>query len=79
MTERETTRLCPDCEEEYLMEVREPGTRLPVEVYCPACGFSEEVEEDGYPSEEDASEEEGVAEEELGDIEEVSREEEEFF
>ena len=56
LTERETTRLCPDCEEEYLIEVREPGVRIPVEVYCPACGYTEDVDpEEEYGEEEEAA------------------------
>jgi hypothetical protein len=79
LTERETTRLCPDCEEEYLIEVREPGVRVPVEVYCPACGYTEDVDpEEEFGEEEEAAKEEGDVEE-LQDIDELSRGDDEAY
>ena len=78
MTERETTRLCPDCEEEYLIEVREPGVRVPVEIYCPSCGYTEDAEpEEVLEEEEEAKDDSDV--EELAEIDELSREDDELF
>jgi len=79
LTERETTRLCPDCEEEYLIEVREPGIRVPVEVYCPACGYTEDADpEEMFEEEEGAAKEEADVEE-FADIDELSHDDDETF
>ena len=59
MSERRTNKMCPECEEEYLVEVREPGVHEPVEIFCPACGFTAEAE----PGEEESNEEEAEVEE----------------
>lgn len=44
MSERKTNKLCPECDEEYLVEVREPGVPEPIEIYCPSCGYTAEPE-----------------------------------
>lgn len=55
MSERKTNKMCPECDEEYLVEVREPGVPEPVEIFCPACGYTAEVEEEeGAEDEEEA-------------------------
>jgi hypothetical protein len=77
VTEHETTRLCPECEEEYLVEVREPGVRVPIEIYCPACGYAEDVDQESEVGDEDEATESDA--EDYADIDEVSREEEEYF
>lgn len=56
MAERKTNKLCPECDEEYLVEVREPGVSEPIEIYCPACGFTAEPEEVSDEEEEEGEE-----------------------
>jgi uncharacterized Zn finger protein (UPF0148 family) len=48
--------MCPECDEEYLVEVREPGVPEPVEVFCPSCGYTAEPEERSEDSEESVDE-----------------------
>lgn len=76
LTERETTRLCPDCEEEYLIEVREPGVRAPIEIYCPSCGYTEDNESDDedLDGEEEAKSDDDL--DDIADIDDVSHDDE---
>ncbi len=65
MSERKTSKMCPECDEEFLVEVREPGVINPIEVYCPSCGYTAEPETDaheepGEGEEEEFEEAEGV-------------------
>ena len=68
MSERKTNKMCPECDEEYLVEVREPGVTEPIEVYCPSCGYTaepdpaagEQPDEEGEEAVEDTEEYEGI-------------------
>jgi hypothetical protein len=77
MSERRTNKMCPECDEEYLVEVREPGVIEPVEVFCPACGFTADTE---LAEEEEQEEADAEVEEIPEDIEglEIDEEEEEY-
>jgi uncharacterized Zn finger protein (UPF0148 family) len=72
MSERKTNKMCPECDEEYLVEVREPGVTHPIEVYCPSCGYTaepdtgqnEEENEEGEAGFEEAEDLDGIEVEE---------------
>ena len=71
MSERRTNKMCPECDEDYLVEVREPGVPEPIEVYCPSCGYTVEPEEKSEEGEE--GQEEDLEE---GDLEGIEVDEE---
>lgn len=78
MTERETTRLCPECEEEYLIEVREAGIRVPLEIYCPGCSYTEDVDPESEYKDGDETKQLGDSDAFI-DADRLSREEEEYY
>ena len=77
MSERRTNKMCPECDEEYLVEVREPGVHEPVEIFCPACGYTADTE---FAEEEHAEEEAAVDEDIPEDLEglPIENDEEEY-
>ncbi len=58
MSERRTNKMCPECDEEYLVEVREPGVIEPVEIFCPSCGYAADMEAKEEEEQEEAEVEE---------------------
>ena len=69
MSERKTSKMCPECDEEYLVEVREPGVTDPIEVYCPSCGYTAEPETGAREEQAEGEEEEFEDAEEFDGIE----------
>ena len=62
MSERRTNKMCPECEEEYLVEVREPGVPEPVEIFCPSCGYTADAEATAEEEEQEGDEIEEIPE-----------------
>ena len=75
MSERKSSKMCPECDEEYLVEVREPGVTVPIEVYCPSCGYTAEPEKETHEEQAEEAEEDF---EEAAEIEGIEVEEDDY-